>query len=79
MSLNDNGLSFEAWKDRPFCRARKISIAKAKELKIWSPRMEIFTMPGYREPYAQVARDMIALSIKMDRVKMRLAGGMIYD
>lgn len=69
MSLYDNGLDFEKWKNRPFSKARKVSIAKAKELKIWSPRMDIFTMPGYREPYAQVARDMIALSIRMDRAR----------
>lgn len=72
MSLHDNGVAFTKWDNRPFCRARKISIAKAKELKIWSPRMELFTMPGHREPYAQVARDMIALGLRMDRAKMRL-------
>lgn len=72
MSLHDNGVAFAQWDNRPFCRARKVSIAKAKELKIWSPRMELFTMPGYREPYAQVARDMIALGLRMDRAKMRL-------
>ncbi len=72
MSLQDNADAFEAWLNRPFCRARRVSKAKAIELKIWSPRMELFKMPGHREPYAQVARDMIALGIKMDRARLRL-------
>ena len=72
MSLHDNGIAFATWENRPFCRARRVSKAKAMELKIWSPRMELFTMPGHREPYAQVARDMIALGIRMDRARLRL-------
>ena len=76
MSLHDNGVAFAQWDNRPFCRARKVSIAKAKELKIWSPRMELFTMPRYREPYAQVARDMIALGLLMDRARVRLQAAM---
>lgn len=63
-------MNFEEWLNRPVyvvqCRTWKI----AASLNLCS--LGIRAIPGQRDQFAQLARDMVALSVRMDRLKKRL-------
>lgn len=64
-------LTFAQWRQRPVYLTQCRTWRKAAELNLCS--LGIRALPGHRDIYAQAARDMIALSFRMDRMSQRLA------
>ena len=62
-------MTFEEWINRPVYVARCVTWRKACELNL--SNMGFRAARKYRDGYAQIARDMIALSVKMDRLAAR--------
>jgi len=76
-------MTFEQWLNRPVYKVQCIAFRKAKELCGIDPNSNLATrgasvfdtfaaLPGHRDKYAQVLRDMVALSLKMDRLQKRI-------
>jgi len=76
-------MTFDQWKNRPVYKAQCVGFRRAKELCKIDPDANFAThgghilstfraLPGYRDKYAQALRDLVALSLKMDRLNKRL-------
>lgn len=66
------GLTFAQSQRRPVYAVQCKTWRKAAELNLCS--LGIRTMPGKRNKFAQAARDMLALGVRMDRAQRRLPG-----
>lgn len=67
---------YNAWANRPWVRARKKSGAQAKRLGLSHAKIHgLWSLPGYRDEYAKAARQMIALSLRMERFANKNAKG----
>ena len=62
-------MTFDQWMRRPVYLAQCATWQKAAELNLCS--FGVRALPGRRDMYAQAARDMIALSVRMDRARRR--------
>ena len=60
-------MTFDQWVRRPVYLAQCASWQKAKELNLCS--LGVRALPGRRDMYAQAARDMLALAVRMDRAR----------
>lgn len=79
-------MTYEEWKNRPVYKAQCVTWRRACELtRIPYPENEeglalpgvhpictFRALPGYRDAFAKALRDMVALSIKMDRFAARM-------
>jgi hypothetical protein len=63
-------MTFDKWMKRPVYVAQCRTWAKAAELNLCS--LGVRAVKGQRDAYCQSARDMIALSVRMDRMRRRL-------
>ena len=63
-------MTFDKWIRRPVYLAQCATWQKAAELNLCN--LGVRSLPGQRDGYAQAARDMIALSVRMDRARRRL-------
>ena len=74
MSLHDNGVAFAQWDNRPFCRARKVSIAKAKEpLKDFNV-MERLSITQYANDLTEISNNLCSASKDGSKTAARLHG-----
>jgi len=76
-------MTFDQWLNRPVYKAQVIAFRRAKELCGIDPNANLAAhgghplctfnaLPGHRDPYAKALRDMVALSLKMDRLRRRV-------
>lgn len=80
-------MTFDQWLKRPVYKAQCVTYARARQL-CKMPALEsgqgeargpghlldtFHALPGYRDPFAQALRDMVALSVRMDRAAARLS------
>ena len=77
-------MNFDQWMNRPVRKAQVIAFRRARELCKIEPDANFISkgaahilfsfhaLPGYRDPYAQALRDMVALSLRMDRLRRRV-------
>ena len=63
-------MTFEQWMRRPVYLAQCATRQKAAELNLCN--LGVRSLPGQRDGYAQAARDMLALALRMDRARRRL-------
>ena len=63
-------MTFDQWMRRPVYLAQCATWKKAAELNLCS--LGVRALPGKRDMYARAARDIIALSVRMDRARRRL-------
>ena len=74
--------TFEAWQNRPVYKVQCYTFRKAKELCGIDPDSNLATrgasvfdtfraLPQYRDSYAKTLRGMVALSIRMERLRER--------
>ena len=60
--------TFEQWKKRPVYVVQCYTSRIADALGLL-PSIGYRSLPGYRDTYAQTARDFIALSVRIDRMR----------
>lgn len=74
---------FENWLNRPVYKVQVKAFRRAKELLGIDPNCNLATrgdsvlvtfaaLPGHRDQYGQVLRNMVALSLRMDRLNRRI-------
>lgn len=77
-------MTFDQWLNRPVYKAQCATFRRAKELCGIDPDCNLATrglgvfgtfraLPPYRDEYAKALRGMVALSIRMDRLKRKIA------
>ena len=62
-------MTFEQWMRRPVYLAQCATRQKAAELNLCN--LGVRSLPRQRDGYAQAARDMLALALRMDRARRR--------